>query len=130
MRPLLGFARLPARALDVVRRVVDEDASFRARVAEEAEDVDLSRPAWLFLIRPEGWTGELGGLMAAARAEIEDRHGEQDERDARRRLKAAEESARRVEETLAREREHAVRTAEELRAERRARRSAEEEAAL
>jgi hypothetical protein len=129
MRPLLGFARLPARALDVVRKVVDEDDAFRARVAEAAEGVELSRSAWLFLVRPEGWTDELDALMVAASAETADRHGEQDERGARRRVKAAEESARRVEATLARERERAVRTVEELRAERGARRSAEEEAA-
>jgi predicted RNA-binding protein with PIN domain len=129
MRPLLGFARLPARALDVVRRVVDDDAAFRDRVAAAAEEVDLSRPAWLFVFRPEGWQTELDGLLAAAHAEIEDRHGEQDERGARRRVRAAEASARRVEEALARERERAVRTSEELRAERRSRRAAEEDAA-
>jgi predicted RNA-binding protein with PIN domain len=129
MRPLLGFARLPARALDVVRRVVDDDAAFRDRVAAAAEEVDLSRPAWLFVFRPEGWQTELDGLLAAARAEIEDRHEEQDGRDARRRVRAAEASARRVEEALALERERAVRTSEELRAERRSRRAAEEDAA-
>ncbi len=129
MRPLLGFARLPARVLDVVRRVVDEDVAFRTRVAEAAEELDLSRPAWLFVVRPEGWASELDELQAAARAEIEDRHGEQDERDARRRVRAVESSARRAEEALARERERAVRTAEELRAERRSRRAAEEDAA-
>lgn len=129
VRPLLGFARLPARALDVVRRVVDEDESFRARVTDAAEAVELSRPARLFLERPEGWTGELEELLAAARAEIDDRQGAQHERDARRRIKAAEESARRAEETLAREREHTLRTADELRSERRSRRAAEEEAA-
>lgn len=129
MRPLLGFARLPARALDVVRRVVDDDAAFRDRVAAAAEEVDLSRPAWLFVFRPEGWQTELDGLLAAARAEREDRHEEQDGRDARRRVRAAEASARRVEEALALERERAVRTSEELRAERRSRRAAEEDAA-
>jgi predicted RNA-binding protein with PIN domain len=129
MRPLLEFVRLPGRALDVVRRVVDEDDSFRGRVAEVAEDADLSRPSWLFLVRPEGWTGELEELMAEAALATEDRHEEQDERQARRRLRAAEESARRAEDAQARERERAVRASEELRAERRARRSAEVEAA-
>jgi predicted RNA-binding protein with PIN domain len=129
MKPLLGFARLPARALDVVRRVVDEDADFRERVAAAAEEIELPRPAWLFVARPDGWATELDGLLVAARAEIDDRHGEQDEREARRRVRAAEASARRIEEALARERERAVRTAEELRAERRSRRAAEEDAA-
>lgn len=128
MKPLLGFARLPARALDVVRRVVDEDAAFRGRVAAAAEEVDLSRPAWLFVARPEGWTDELDELFATARAEIEGRQGDHDERDARRRVRAAEASARRAEEALARERARAVRSAEELRAERRSRRAAEEDA--
>jgi predicted RNA-binding protein with PIN domain len=128
MRPLLGFARLPARALDVVRRVVDEDEAFRDRVVVAAEDVDLSRPAWLYLVRPEGWAAELDELQAAARTEVVDHHGDQDEREARRRVRAAEASARRVEEALARERDRAVRTTEELRAERRSRRAAEEDA--
>jgi predicted RNA-binding protein with PIN domain len=128
MRPLLGFARLPARALDVVRRALDEDAAFRDRVTVAAEEVDLSRPAWLFLVRPEGWAAELDELQAAAQAEIEDRQGGQDEREGRRRVRAAEASARRVEEALARERVRAVRTTEELRAERRSRRAAEDDA--
>jgi predicted RNA-binding protein with PIN domain len=129
MKPLLEFVRLPGRALDVVRRVMDEDAGFRERVAQAAEHVDLSRPAWLFVVRPEGWADELDELLAEATVAIEGRHEEQGEREARRRLRTAEESARRAEEALARERERAVRAAEELRAERRARRSAEEEAA-
>jgi predicted RNA-binding protein with PIN domain len=128
MRPLLGFARLPARALDVVRRAVDEDAAFRDRVTVAAEEIDLTRPAWLFLVRPEGWAGELDELQAAAQAEIDDRQGGHDEREGRRRVRAAEASARRVEEALARERERAVRTTEELRAERRSRRAAEDDA--
>jgi predicted RNA-binding protein with PIN domain len=128
MRPLLGFARLPARALDVVRRAVDEDAAFRDRVTVAAEEIDLTRPAWLFLVRPEGWAAELDELQAAAQAEIEDRQGGQDEREGRRRVRAAEASARRVEEALARERERAVRTTEELRAERRSRRAVEDDA--
>jgi predicted RNA-binding protein with PIN domain len=129
MRPLLGFARLPARALEVVRRVVDDDATFRSRVAAAAEEVDLSRPAWLFLVRPEGWAAELEELLATARAEIEDRHGDQDGREMRRRVRAAEASARRVEEALARERDQAVRTAQELRAERRSRQAIEQDVA-
>jgi predicted RNA-binding protein with PIN domain len=115
--------------LEVVRRVVDDDATFRTRVAAAAEEVDLSRPAWLFLVRPEGWAAELEELLATARAEIEDRHGDQDERETRRRLRAAEASARRVEEALARERDHAVRTAQELRAERRSRQAIEKDVA-
>ncbi|HWC39420.1 MAG TPA: hypothetical protein VG476_12860, partial [Acidimicrobiales bacterium] len=97
MRPLLEFVRLPGRALDVVRRVVDEDPAFRERVAQAAEHVDLSRPAWLFVARPEGWADELDELLAEAAVAVEGRHEEQDEREARRRLKAAEESARRAE---------------------------------
>jgi predicted RNA-binding protein with PIN domain len=112
-----------------VRRVVEEDAEFRDRVAAAADGLDLGRPSLIFLTRPEGWEGELGAMAAEAQAEAEERLGEHGEQEARRRLKAAEESARRLEDALARERERAIGTTEELRAERRARRSAEERAA-
>jgi predicted RNA-binding protein with PIN domain len=112
-----------------VRRVVEEDSDFRERVATATEGIDLGRPSLLFLRRSEGWEGELEEMAEEAQAEADERLGEHDEQEARRRLRAAEESARRLEDALARERERAVGATEELRAERRARRSAEEHAA-
>lgn len=69
LRPLLSFARLPPTALAVVQRTLEEDADFRTRVAAEAGAVDatvLSPTAWLWLVRPDGWSGD-PAVVAARR---------------------------------------------------------------
>src|SRR5207302_1698313 len=38
LRPLLSFRRLPAQALETVRRALEDDAEFRARVAGDADE--------------------------------------------------------------------------------------------
>src|SRR5262245_1395487 len=90
LRPLMRFARLPDRALTTVRQVVDEDAEFRARVAEWAEEVKLDRAPWLWLVRPEGWEEELGTMAAAAGVAATAQEEAREERSARRRLDAAQ----------------------------------------
>lgn len=64
LRPLLRFTRLPRRGADIVRRVLDEDLAFRARVTLAAagfED-ELGPASTLFLVRPDGWEDQLNAL--------------------------------------------------------------------
>ncbi|HEX2700295.1 MAG TPA: NYN domain-containing protein [Acidimicrobiales bacterium] len=129
VRPFLHFTgRLPDAALTAVRRALDEDAGFRARVAGLADEEELGRPGWLFVVRPDGWEGELAVLVddatAAARAEQEER----EERSARRRLAHAEHAAERAEAAAARARAELTGTVAELATERRARRAAQDDA--
>src|ERR1019366_529143 len=92
VRKLLRFVRLPDRALATLRRVVDEDAAFRTRVAEAAIEDDLGRPSWLWLVRPDGWEEELALLEEQAAHSASSAQEERDERGARRRLAAAEDA--------------------------------------
>ncbi|HVM01839.1 MAG TPA: hypothetical protein VM263_04145, partial [Acidimicrobiales bacterium] len=129
LRPFVRFARLPDSALGAVRRALDEDAAFRARVEALADESELGRAAWLFVARPEGWEEELVGLADEAQRRAEAERDEREERSARRRLSAAEAAARRAEAAAARARAAADASAAELAAERRERRAAHEEAA-
>ncbi len=129
VRKLLRFARLPDRALATLRRVVDDDAGFRARVAEVANEDDLGRPSWLWLVRPDGWEDELAALEEEAASSASSVQDERDERGARRRLGAAEEARRRADAAAAVANAAATRAGEELAAERQARRQIETEAA-
>jgi predicted RNA-binding protein with PIN domain len=97
--------------------VLDDDAGFRARVAETTSPEAVGRAGWLFLTRPVGWEAELADLAHRA---AEDRSRAADRRadsDARRRATAAEEAA-------AAARDAATRAADALAEERRARRDA------
>lgn len=55
LRPFLEFAKLPARALVVAQRCLDEDAEFRERVASRFRPGDLDDGPLAWLCRPEGW---------------------------------------------------------------------------
>jgi hypothetical protein len=58
VRTVLGFTRLSSAAYAIIRRAVDEDDGFRARVAaaaEEGGEAGIGRAGWLWLHRPEGW---------------------------------------------------------------------------
>ncbi len=90
LRPVLRFAKLPSRALQTVRAVLDSDDEFRARVAEGATEHDLGRASWLFLERPEGWDEEFELLTAAAVEESEDDEASRREGVAERRLAQVE----------------------------------------
>lgn len=136
LRPFLRFARLPDRALTVVRRALDDDPEFRGRVALVAATVEdeVGRPGMLFLQRPEGWESELAAradeASALAEAEKEERHAERTERNAGRRVAAAEAAAGRAEEVAAKARLEAQRATAALAEERRLRRAAEAEVEL
>jgi predicted RNA-binding protein with PIN domain len=128
LRPVLGFTRLPATALDAARRVLDDDEAFRGRVAEAASEEELGRVAWLFLVRPEGWWGALVEQAAAAEAEAATAREERAERSARLQLGRAQAAARRAEEARAGAQDDAARARRDLVVETRARRAAEAEA--
>lgn len=101
LRRFLRFARLPAPALDVARRVIEEDDEFRARVASHLSESDVGRAGWLWLTRPEGWEDQFDALRRKqAEAEHQERE-ERAERDAQRKLSFAEDRARRAEALLA-----------------------------
>jgi predicted RNA-binding protein with PIN domain len=128
LRPVLGHARLTGGALKAVRRVVEDDADFRAAVAAASSEEALGRAGWLFLARPEGWEDELAALAAAEEELSEADRTAREERTAARRLRGAEEALRRSEDALAEARAQAARSAAELADERRSRRLAEGEA--
>jgi ParB family chromosome partitioning protein len=80
----MRFAKLPARALTTVREAVEEDAVFRARIAEQAEEAKLDRVPWLWLVRPRGWETELETLAPAAVEAVSGAEQEKEEQAARR----------------------------------------------
>lgn len=101
LRRFLRFARLPAPALDVARRVIEEDDEFRSRVVAQLKESDVGRAGWLWLTRPEGWEEQFDALR---RQQAEAQHHEREERaerDAQRKLSYAEDRARRAEALVA-----------------------------
>lgn len=128
LRRLLGHARLTPAALATIRKVVDEDETFRARVADIVTENAVGRASWLFLTRPEGWEEEVAGLAAASEAEAAAVREGREERVAARRLKGAEEALRRTEQALEQARAQTTKAGDELARERQARRAAEQEA--
>ena len=63
VRTVLGFSRMSKSAIAIVRRAVEDDENFRARVALAAEEATVGRAGWLWLHRPDGW--ETDPAMAA-----------------------------------------------------------------
>lgn len=129
VKPFLHFARLPEQALVAVRRALDEDEEFRTRVEMLADEGELGRAGWLFVVRPEGWEGEFSELAEQAQSRAQAEREERDERSARRRLVHAEEATQRADAVAARARAESARAAAELAVERRERRAAQDEAA-
>jgi predicted RNA-binding protein with PIN domain len=100
LRRFLRFARLPAPALDIARKVLDEDDEFRNRVASQLKESDVGEAGWLWLTRPEGWEQRLDELRRRqAEADHQEREDRAD-RDAQRKLSFAEDRARRAEALL------------------------------
>lgn len=71
LKALLKFQRLPSHALPVVRRVVDDDADFRRRVASIATPELADEIGVVWLRREEGWEERVEELAARALAEQE-----------------------------------------------------------
>lgn len=125
LRPLMRFARLPDRALATVRQVVEDDAEFRARVIGAAEGAGLEGASWLWLARPDGWTAELESFTEAADVAAQEVQAEREERNALRRLAAAESTTARTEAELARLQEVNAELLSEIAGERQSRRRSE-----
>ena len=99
LRRVLSFARPSETTWATVRRVVDADESFRARVADAADPDTIGRGPWIWLSRPEGWEVELADLVDRAAAPSVRPEAESGEVAAlRRKLAGAEQAARRHEE--------------------------------
>jgi len=112
LRRYLNFARLPAPALDIARRVIEDDEDFRRRVAEKLTEQDVGEAGWLWLTRPDGWEPRLEELRKKQQQAEHAVHDAKVERESQRRLAGAEDRARRAEVALGAR----VREAEEARA--------------
>ncbi len=128
LRPFLRFTRLPDRAVDAARRVLDDDAEFRNLVRETTSEDLVGRASWLFLDRPEGWEEELEAIAAAARAEHDADSERQAESSALKRLASVEGARRHAEGQAARLQAELADAKEQLAAERRSRHLVETEA--
>jgi predicted RNA-binding protein with PIN domain len=125
MRPFLRAAKLPDRVLVTIRQVLDEEAEFRGRVAELADEAQLGRSAWLWLVRPDGWSGELEELAAAAEAAASDAEQERQVKGLQRQLDSAQADLARLRGELAVLRRSGTVLEQQAEEERRARRKAE-----
>ncbi len=129
LRPYLRFARLPGPALEVARRVIDDDEDFRRRVAAATTADELGQAAWLWLTRPDGWEASLDRLKREAQQLQSTAREEKADRDARRRLARAEDAARRSEAAIAVRQKEVEASRAEVAAERAARQAADAEVA-
>ena len=64
LRPYLGFAKAPKAALELCRRVVYDDETFRRRVAAAVTVDQVGALGWLWLTRPEHWEATSAELFA------------------------------------------------------------------
>jgi predicted RNA-binding protein with PIN domain len=94
LKPFLKMQKLPAAALGPIRKAVESDEDFRARVAAIATDDNVGAAGLLWLERPDGWEAELDRLAGEYGAAAEAAESERGERDARKRVDAAEQAAR------------------------------------
>jgi predicted RNA-binding protein with PIN domain len=90
MRPLMRFGTLPDRGLTTVRQILEEDADFRARVAEWADRANLDEAAWLWLVHLSGGEAELGTMSPAAQARASGVEEERERPGANRHLTAVD----------------------------------------
>jgi predicted RNA-binding protein with PIN domain len=97
LKRFLRFQKLPSAALAPVRKVVEEDDTFRTRVASVATETTVDRPSWLWLHRPDGWEADLEAAIGDAASGT----GESAAGPLARRLEASEAKLRRVSAELA-----------------------------
>jgi predicted RNA-binding protein with PIN domain len=114
LRRYLRFARLPAPALDIARRVVEEDDAFRERVASQLTEDAVGEAGWLWLTRPDGWEARLDELRKTQQEQDHALHEERAERESQRRLAGAEDRARRAEVALTARTQEVVQAVEAL----------------
>jgi predicted RNA-binding protein with PIN domain len=127
LKRYLRFARLPAPALDIARRVVEEDDAFRERVASHLTEDAVGEAGWLWLTRPDGWEARLDEMRKRLQEQEHAEHEERAERESHRRLAGAEDRARRAEVALAGKTREVAQAREELVGERALRQHAEAE---
>jgi predicted RNA-binding protein with PIN domain len=72
VRNLTQARRLPGAWASTLRQVLDEEPDFRGWVAGGADEGELGRLPWLWLVRPEGWSDELDVLVEEAAAADEE----------------------------------------------------------
>jgi len=128
LRAMARFAKLPASARPAVRKVLEGDEEFRARVAAAAKEVGLPGASLAFVTRPEGWQEVLAEELARAQREQAAAASERTDRALQRRLDGAESAVLRLQEAVTAGRMEIARSTDELADERRARREAEERA--
>jgi len=80
LKPLLRFSRLPSRALDIVREVVDTDDAFRERLLAETSEADVGELGWIWLSRQEGWRD---AILTAREGAVDRRRAERAEGSAK-----------------------------------------------
>jgi predicted RNA-binding protein with PIN domain len=97
LRPYLGFAKVPRAAMEVCRRVVDDDDEFRRRVAAEASAEQVGSLGWLWLTRPEGWEETIARLLAEAERDRTERADARRADELARGREAAREAAQQAE---------------------------------
>ncbi|MEZ5216340.1 MAG: NYN domain-containing protein [Ilumatobacteraceae bacterium] len=109
LKAFLKFQKLPASALPVVRKVVDEDDEFRARVAAVAEWELIGELPTVWLTRSEGWADQVRTLADEASDESAATGPSADTGPAKRKRLAAEHAARKARAELSAAREEAER---------------------
>jgi predicted RNA-binding protein with PIN domain len=129
LRPIMKVSRLPDRMLTTVREVLDEDEGFRERVVKAAQEELLGRPAWLWLVRPEGWEAELEGVVVEALRSEEEVEEKRASRAAQRQLEEANAALQKLRAELVSVQALNSQLEVELSAARKSRREAEEAAA-
>ena len=63
LRPLIRFAKLPARSVGIVRSALEEHPDLRQAVAGHLDERRLGRSRWLWFGRPDGWVDELRAVL-------------------------------------------------------------------
>lgn len=66
LAPMLKFAKVPAKAKDVILEVLDADLDFRSRVLEKADEKTIGRVGMSYLERPDGWQEFIDDMVGAA----------------------------------------------------------------
>lgn len=127
--PFLRFSKLSDRAVATVRRVLEDDPTFRDHVRDAVElagtATALDEPSLLFLRRPEGWQEALEAHVAAAVGAGAVAAAERAEAAAVRQLEVVQAALARTEAELAPLREEVASLRGQVGDQRRARRTAE-----
>lgn len=70
LAPMLRFAKVPAKAKDVILEVIDTDEDFRDRLLEKADEKTVGRVGMSYLERPNGWEEFIANMVGAANEPI------------------------------------------------------------